>query len=772
MANPRKDTPGLKGINEPGAEQAIGERSTLSESHSIQTEPPNRIGSVDHVSDHPDIGAFCRQHGASPLGIDSASIVEALEGYPKCVGRYKFGSHGVQAFGGAPEPTDAEQDALKKAWAGITLPELAPLVAIADSPPGVDLRSDNIFLCHDFEDRIIMIHQRYDTENGGKGFVPWTYWSDAKWRKLEPEILPFFGMVGHRNNSILYIHEGAKAARAVARSIEHEDNQKLPWVDDLHFAHHIGWIGGVNAVDRSDWAKLAKQDWTTVNIVADNDLDGIRAARQIAGYFSCKVRIIIFDERWPLSFDLADDWPAEFWDDRGCYIGPSVTDCRRPATRATQIIATGEQGRPTAVLTRQFEAEVAYTISPSRFIFRDQPSRDLSEDEFNAQVAPFSDVKNTTAKIVNKLSCQHDRLEYYPPGTSGTITLEGERCWNSYEPPYLLPIDGDLNPWLDFLNHLFPVADEREQACDWLATLMSKPDIRMRYGMLLISKEQGVGKNTLFNTIAAIIGRHNVSIPSERSVTDSQFNGWCSRKRLIFIAEIYSGASRAAYDKMKPLITDDWIEINEKNVKPYTLRNWATVIACSNSPAALYLDDEDRRWFVPAVAEQQKPTDWWNDYYAWLEGNGAAVILKWAKSRVADGKLVNTGDRAPGSSRKAEIVEASRSEGQNLVIDLAENLIERKPTKVILRMRDIRQWVADKRGFQDIGHRRLEQVKTLIGAIRKVEGITVWADKMRPKINGTREAVVMNFEPGLEQHWTDIKAHLTDIERIDLDDPM
>jgi hypothetical protein len=47
------------------------------------------------------------------------------------------------------------------------------------------------------------------------------------------------------------------------------------------------------------------------------------------------------------------------------------------------------------------------------------------------------------------------------------------------------------------------------------------------------------------------------------------------------------------------------------------------VIACSNSEAALHLDDEDRRWFVPTVAETLKPPEWWQAFYSWFEGEGA-----------------------------------------------------------------------------------------------------------------------------------------------------
>ena len=308
----------------------------------------------------------------------------------------------------------------------------------------------------------------------------------------------------------------------------------------------------------------------------------------------------------------------------------------------------------------------------------------------------------------------------------------------------------------------------------WLATLIARPDVRMRYGLLLISTAQGVGKNTLAVILKRLLGPSNVSFPSEKSVVESQFNGWIARKRLIFIAEIYSGSSRKAYDNLKSVLADDDFEVNEKHIRQYRLDNWATVIACSNSEAALHLDDEDRRWFVPTVAETQQPREWWERLYSWIGGDGPRIILRWAQDYVATGEIVRTGNHAPGSKRKRAIAEASRSEGQQLAVSFAE-YIAGLDRRVIMRVSDVRRWIALRRGFRrgddpDLGDRRLERPTTIITAMRKVSGIRVWADNLRPKFGATRDAVVMNFAPDPDARWTDIKEHLTNLEGVRLDE--
>jgi|GEM_PF-1614121 len=777
MPDPVSQAPAFSTSEEAGVAGAQEASHVASASGSIQSEQPPRIGQVSDLNDLPAVRAYLARQGAKPINFKTATRSEVRDGYPKVVGRIRFDAEGKVAVEGEAEaPTAAEQAAISADFARATIPTPVALDNIADPPPGCNLSDRTTFVCHDFDDRVVMVLQRYDRKDGGKGFLSWTRWSDGEWRNMEPDTLPFFGLPGAKDHATLFIHEGAKAADRVKRLIAGDgDASRFPWYEEMRHGHHIGWLGGVFAVEKSEWGKLAKLGWKRVVIIADNDARGMDAARQIAGKFPANVRIAAFDQRFGEGFDCGDDWPRDLFDGRGWYTGPSLADCSRPATRATRTLPAEGRGRPTVVIRREFAAECAYTVNPPRFMFRQRPSREYTADEFNALVSPFSEVKDTAIKLLGQFDCQHDRLEYHPGREPGTLILDGERCWNAYEPSAILPLPGDTGPWESYLSHLFPDAEEREQAKRWIATLIAKPEVRLRYGLLLISTTQGVGKNTLANVLRAILGGSNVSFPSERAVVESQFNGWIARKRLIFIAEIYSGASRAAYDKMKPVLTDDFVEINEKNVKPYMLRNWATVIACSNSHAALHLDDEDRRWFVPTVAEETRPGDWWDNLYAWLDGDGAGIVLRWAKDYVSKAGHVRTGDRAPGSKRKAAIVEASRSEGQQLAISLAEHLVQ-LPKPTILKIGDVRRWIARQRGFMrgdqpDLSHRHLESAKTIIAAMRKVDGVRVWADGLRPKFGATREAVVMNFAPEEGQRWPEIKQHLTTLEGIGLNEP-
>lgn len=771
-----RNDPADSGSGEANTGAASSRQETPVAADPIQIKDGDRIGLIASLDDLPAVAKYHRRVGATAINFRRAEVREGIEGYQRAVGRISYADDGVITHDGEVEaPTEAEQAAIKLAFERATFPKMQALDALPDAPPGVNPADRNVFVCHDFDGRVVMLHQRYETKDGGKGYVPWTRWSDGQWRKMEPTALPFYGLPGYQKAAVLVIHEGAKAAARMQRLQSGEEPpERFPWWSELQHAHHVGWIGGAFAVGRSDWDKLAALNWSRVVIIADNDDKGFKAAKQISKSFTANVWIIAFDQRFDAAFDMADEWPADMFDDAGRYTGPSIRDCLLPATKATIELPARGRGRPTSVLRDEFAALVAYTVDPPRIIFRHNPSRDYRPEQFNTLYAPMSDVKDTAIKVFQRIECQHDRMIYRPGFGPGPLAVDGGRSFNVYQGG-TEPIPGDPAPWLEYLAHMLPEPGDRELVLRWLATLIALPRIRMKYGLLLISATQGVGKSTLGVILSKVLGAPNVSFPSENSIVDSAFNSWLTRKRLIFANEIYCGHSRRPYDRLKTYMTDEVVEVNEKGVPQYPMENWAHFIACSNSDAALHLDNEDRRWLVPTVSDSLKPREWWDRLHGWLAADGPGIIARWAADYVASVDHVRPGDHAPDSIRKRAIVEGSRSEGQQLAAQLAEHLtgIDRK---VILRTRDIRTWVAVQRGFcragdADLSDRRLEKPDTIVRVMKAVPGIVVWADKLRPKFGATRDSVVMNFTPSASEGWAEIKGYLTDLEGVGLDGP-
>ncbi len=210
----------------------------------------------------------------------------------------------------------------------------------------------------------------------------------------------------------------------------------------------------------------------------------------------------------------------------------------------------------------------------------------------------------------------------------------------------------------------------------WVATLIDRPEIKMKYALLLISETQGVGKGTLGERILApIIGKDNTSAPSEATVCDSDYTYWQAHKRLAVINEIYAGHSSKAYNKLKSLITDPTITVKKKFLAEYDIENWMHILACSNNFNALKLTTDDRRWLIPKVTEKKKDESYWIQFNNWLtEEGGLGIIMHWAKEFLKTNKPVGRAEDAPWTAAKLVVIEAGDSPGMEMVANVLNSI--------------------------------------------------------------------------------------------------
>ena len=480
----------------------------------------------------------------------------------------------------------------------------------------------------------------------------------------------------------------------------------------------------------------------------------IDAARTISSILRRQLSVIRFGDVFPDGFDLGDPFTPEklpkLWKEkkgRLTWVGPSFEDCLSPATWATEVHKTeGEKGRPSYSLRKEFAKEWMFSVRPMSFVNR-LTLRRYGKDEFNVLVAPFSDVLDVAERLHRRLASAAETLAYEPGKASGLIPTGSGMVINLYRPSEIRPVKGDIEPWTEFMEHLIPDKQDRDNTLKWCATMMARPDIRIHYSVLLISEEQGVGKSTLAEKIMMpLVGRSNCSAPTSAEATNPQFTTWALFKRLAIIAEIYDGESSKAYNRLKTTITDVTVRAHEKYEKPYDVPNWVHVIACSNSFKALKLAVNDRRWFVPGVTEKKRPHEKWVELNTWLSDGGLEAIRHWADDHVRQHGHVLPGVEAPGSLAKKRSVVASMSDGERMIFDLGTTLAKTEKQYVV-RLDKIRTWLAGKKSadprYGDSGGKYLETAET-IARMLKLAGLKI--HKKRFKEAGLKFGVVANFE--------------------------
>jgi hypothetical protein len=640
------------------------------------------------MTDLPSLAAYLNRIGAEPRSMLVAVVKEQHGQYWQDVAviRIDKKSGDISADEGYG-PTESEAVTIKQEILSAEWPTSVKLGKNYELPEQLKhLKSDDIFELRDRSGKLIMLQVRMTPKKNEaeKRYVPWTYWSDKEWRKAEPEgLLPLWGLENIGDHTTAFIHEGAKAARAVTKLINPRTAEEIealkshPWGKELSGAVHLGWIGGALNPYRTDWSELQKAGIQRVYIVADNDRPGKAAIPRIS--FSLRGMLVFsieFTEVWPASFDLADPFPKKMFSKIGpreYYNGPTFRDVLHPATWATDVIPQ-PKGKKVYALRKEFVDLWVWVESTDTFICKEMPEINHQMNQFNAMVAPFSHVIGTGQLLHKSYKGRTAKMCYRPDIAARIVTDRTTSAINLHTPSTIKPEEGDAAPWEDFLNYLFPVEREREDVKRWCATLIARPETRMLFGMLLVSERQGMGKSTLGERILApLVGYANTGFPGERDIVESNFNGWIANKRLIVVGEIYTGQSFKAYNILKSYLTDKNINVNEKFQRPYTIENWVHVVACSNSKKALRIEETDRRWFYPTVAEIPWTREQWSRFYEWLGSGGLGIIANWAKNY---GSYVLPGEHAPMTVSKQALIEDSKGEVLNHWIDILSDVEE------------------------------------------------------------------------------------------------
>jgi len=644
---------------------------------------------VSNLAEIEPVREYLNRVGAEPRSLKTAVVRITHGAYWTDTAVIRFGTDGLVSCSSLEHaPTESEQAAITNVWSTLSFPRIKHLSRITNPPPMMrDADPKDVFEFRSMDGaEILMIQvrtERFGVDGGvQKNYVPFTYWDDDVWRTAEPDgELPLWGLDQLKDHKTVFVHEGAKAAahcRWMAEGKSTEARKACdshPWGGELQGAAHVGWIGGAMSPNRTEWSVLAKQGVERAYIVADNDEPGKAAIAPISKALKIATFSVEFNGRFKPAFDLADEFPTEMFKSIGAsqfYTGPSMRDLLSPATWATDLLPNpAGTGRPINVLRDSFKRMWAYVEEADAFVCTEMPEIIRSESVLNKMVAGFSHASETTKLLVKSYKGRSAKICYRPDHSARLVDYRGTNAINLHVPSNIKPSTGDVGPWLEFLNYMFVNEDERKQVERWCATLISHPEVRMGYGLLLVSETQGIGKTTLGSIVLGpLVGMGNVGFPGESDIT-SAFNDWVAHKRLAIVNEIYSGASWRAYHALKSIITDPDVTVNQKYMRQYTIDNWCHIFACSNSMRALKMENDDRRWLYPEVSETPWPREKFVAFRHWIQSGGLSIIKAWANGY---GDYVSPAERAPMTERKRELIEGSRSEAQQEAAALAEQL--------------------------------------------------------------------------------------------------
>lgn len=303
--------------------------------------------------------------------------------------------------------------------------------------------------------------------------------------------------------------------------------------------------------------------------------------------------------------------------------------------------------------------------------------------------------------LLNKVKVPRVDWYMYDP-TSNTFKVEYDRKTyiNTYRATYPEPDTRMADVMqLAILKHtylLFGTGREGRLLIDWMAYQVQNPGVKILWAPFVQGAE-GCGKTLYAVVMRLVLGETNVKEVAPNVVLNSDWNEWASDTQLVVFEEIrVQGESRyAVMNKIKPLITNATISINQRNKDTRTVPNFANYFIASNYQDALAINENDRRYFVLFAEQQTKAQvaaigpEYYHNLYELIRANAAGMrsfLLDWPISEEFNPM------HCPQTRFKAGMVEAASSPLQQAVTQELEDGVNPlcKPDLVSLRvLRDL-----------------------------------------------------------------------------------
>lgn len=286
--------------------------------------------------------------------------------------------------------------------------------------------------------------------------------------------------------------------------------------------------------------------------------------------------------------------------------------------------------------------------------------------------------------------------ERFLPGEYNEIVeRDGVNWLNIWQRPSVEPAEGDAKPMLDHILYL--CNGNREHAAhlaNWLAYAYQHPGKKIAHAVLIISEHQGVGKDTLALAMSRLFGELNCSFIEDDAVSEGR-NEFMKAAQLVVVPEIMCGDRRDIANKLKPLITQSRVRINEKHVPAYFADNVANFLFFSNHRNAAHIEDHDRRYFVMICGSAPRDADYYTSLYDYIQSDSLAGFAHFLATR--DLSNFNPKERAPHTEHK-DTVRAATTAGWEAWLDDAWQSDAAPFDKRVVNLREVLTAVQEAKG--------------------------------------------------------------------------
>ena len=260
----------------------------------------------------------------------------------------------------------------------------------------------------------------------------------------------------------------------------------------------------------------------------------------------------------------------------------------------------------------------------------------------------------------------------FDPAHGQFFTKDGLRQLNTWIAPSWPRVEAEqAAPFIEHMEFLIPDETSRNDLLDWLAHAAQRPDERPHYHFLLIAQSEGIGRSWIGDLLTNLYGDRHAGAIDLHQLMSGEFNSELSGKIMLAVNEVRAPADErySHKDRLKSLLTDTFLTVNEKHLPRWSEKFCARLLMFTNRDDALPLSETDRRVYAVRCAETPRSSAYYASLYGHLKDRQfLAAVWTWLRSRNLS--KFNPGMRAPLNSMKEQMIEAGRTEEQQIAVDL------------------------------------------------------------------------------------------------------
>lgn len=305
----------------------------------------------------------------------------------------------------------------------------------------------------------------------------------------------------------------------------------------------------------------------------------------------------------------------------------------------------------------------------------------LTVAEFKALTGNFSRVQvgDSTRAWADVWLASENRPQFkklvFNPGYVGGEFLNRWKGW---------PVEivaGNVDTFLELLKWV--VGDEHvKRVLQWFAYPIQNPGKRSLFALVLISSAHGLGKGLLLKTVARLHG-DGFKTPTVRQAT-GEFNGWLSACTFAVCEEFSIEGNRGLMARLKELITEPQVMINEKNQPAYMADILASLAFLTNDHAGLHIDPQDRRNYVIDCTNKPAPAELYERFTHWRDSGGYSALLHYLMNEV-DLSDYNSNGHAPATADKAAMADLTATDLERWLMDFSDTAPKAVYTRLELK---------------------------------------------------------------------------------------